>query len=63
LQAEKFGFTDLDEYCMERKRRGTAIIINNKDFHPATGTNDTCADDALQIIYNILTRLEYTRWN
>ena len=39
VQAEKLGYTDVDEYCMGRKRRGTAIIINNKDFHPSTGLN------------------------
>ncbi|CAF0783275.1 unnamed protein product [Rotaria sordida] len=38
-QAEKLGFTDIDEYFMGHKQRGTAIIINNKDFHPNTGLN------------------------
>ena len=36
LQAEKFGFTDTDEYFMGYKKRGLAIVINNKDFHPNT---------------------------
>ena len=36
LQAEKIGFTDIDEYFMGHKKRGLAIIINNKDFHPNT---------------------------
>ena len=31
------GFTDIDQYCMAHKRRGSAIIINNKDFLPSTG--------------------------
>jgi hypothetical protein len=37
LQAEKMGFTDIDEYFMGHKKRGSAIIINNKDFHANTG--------------------------
>jgi hypothetical protein len=36
LQAEKIGFTDIDEYFMGHKKRGIAIVINNKDFHPNT---------------------------
>ena len=36
LQAEKLGFTDTDEYFMGYKKRGLAIVINNKDFHPNT---------------------------
>ncbi|CAF1691230.1 unnamed protein product, partial [Adineta ricciae] len=39
LQAEKIGFTDIDEYYMGNGRRGTAVIINNRDFHPSTGLN------------------------
>ena len=36
MQAEKIGFTDIDEYFMGHKKRGLAIVINNKDFHPNT---------------------------
>ncbi|CAF0726883.1 unnamed protein product [Adineta steineri] len=39
LQVEKIGFTDIDEYFMGHVKRGTAIIINNRDFHPNTGLN------------------------
>jgi len=39
LLAEKIGFTDIDEYFMGHKKRGIAIIINNKDFHPNTSSN------------------------
>jgi hypothetical protein len=36
IQAEKIGFTDIDEYFMGHKKRGIAIVINNKDFQPNT---------------------------
>jgi hypothetical protein len=39
IQAEKIGFTDIDEYFMGHKKRGIAIVINNKDFHPNTSSN------------------------
>jgi hypothetical protein len=39
IQAEKIGFTDIDEYFMGHKRRGVAVIVNNKDFHPNTSKN------------------------
>ena len=45
---------------MGHKRRGSAIIINNKDFHPTTGSYPD-SDESVQAIF--LFRLEYTRWN
>jgi hypothetical protein len=45
LQAEKLGYTDRDEYCVDHRRRGTAIIINNKDFHSSTGRKNVASTE------------------